>query len=270
MSNFQDIDASASPEVQMNENMESLEFAFVYGKRHPVTTALTWGYWGGFWGGFTITASTVTLTNATDNYLVVARATGVISTSTATTNWLNTTDYARAYKLTTAGSVVTVVEDHRAGPYGIYAPPQAYVDTTGVGAAGGSPTAEENLVTFSMPSGTFSAAKKGVRITAWGTTASTIEGKTVALYFGSLAILTTALTVSQAGVWRIVAEVISTGTDTQDYVAQLVQGGATTLVDVEQGTHTQDDGAAITIKCTATVDTADDIKQEGMIIEYLS
>ena len=267
MSNFQDIDASASPEVQMNENMESLEFAFVYGKRQPVTTGLTWGYYGGFWGGNTITASTVTLSNAT-NYLVVARATGAMTTSTATTNWDNTTDYARVYQIVAAGSVVTSVEDHRAGPYGVYAPPQAYVDTTGVGNVG---TGEDDLITFSMPLGTFSAAKKGVRITAWGITANNAATKQVKLFFGSLAILTTALTVSQAGVWRIVAEVISTGTDTQDYVSQLVQGGATTLLDAEQGTHTQDDGAAITIKCTGESDTAtDDIRQEGMIIEYLS
>lgn len=118
--NFQEIDASASPEVPMNENAESIEFAFVYGKRHPVTTGLTWGYWGGRWSGFSVSEGTLTLTNTADNYLVVARATGVISTSTATTNWTNVADYARVYKVTCAGGIVTGVEDHRAGQNGVH------------------------------------------------------------------------------------------------------------------------------------------------------
>lgn len=117
---FQTINASSSPETQMNENFETINHASVYGKRQPVTTGLTWGYYGGRWGGFSVANGTLTLTNTADNYLVVARATGVISTSTATTNWNNPADYARVYKLTVAGSVVTVTEDHRAGKYGVH------------------------------------------------------------------------------------------------------------------------------------------------------
>ena len=117
---LQSIDASASPEVQCNENFETLEHASVYGKRQPVTTGLTWGYYGGRWGGFSVADGTLTLTNASTNYIVVERATGTISTSTTSTNWDNTTSYARVYKLTTAGSVVTATEDHRAGPNGVH------------------------------------------------------------------------------------------------------------------------------------------------------
>lgn len=118
--NFQTINASASPEVSMNENWETIDFASVYGKRQPVTTGLTWGYYGGRWGGFAVTQGTLSLTNTTNNYVVVLRSSGAISTSTTTTNWDNTTLYARVYKLTTAGSLVTVVEDHRAGLYGVH------------------------------------------------------------------------------------------------------------------------------------------------------
>ena len=118
--NLQTINASASPEVQMNENFETLEHQAVYGKRQPVTTGLTWGYCGGRWGGFSITAGTLTLTDASANYVVVAIATGVISVSTASTNWDNDTDYVRVYKITTASGVVTAIEDHRAGPGGVH------------------------------------------------------------------------------------------------------------------------------------------------------
>lgn len=112
--------AQASPEVPINENFALLGWAEVYGKNAATTTALTWGYNGGRWSGYTVTTGTLTLTNATINYIVVLRSTGVISTSTTSTNWDNSTLYARVYKITTAGSLVTVVEDHRAGSLGVH------------------------------------------------------------------------------------------------------------------------------------------------------
>lgn len=110
----------ATFEVQVNEIAETLEHGGVYGKAHATTSGLTWGYYGGRWGGTAITAGTLTLTNATTNYLTVDRSTGAISTSTATTAWNNPSAHARVYKVTTAGSVVTAVEDHRAGPFGVH------------------------------------------------------------------------------------------------------------------------------------------------------
>ena len=109
----------ASAEVPINENFALLSWAAVYGKRVEASSGLTWAFEGGRWGGFAITAATLTLTNTTDNYIVVAKATGVISTATTTTNWNDATNYARVYKVTTAGGVVTVTEDHRAGPGGV-------------------------------------------------------------------------------------------------------------------------------------------------------
>jgi hypothetical protein len=143
---------------------------------------------------------------------------------------------------------------------------QPHVNTTAVGNVG---TGEDDLIAFTIPAGAIYAAKKGVRITAWGTTANNANTKTLKLYFGSLAILTTTLTISQAGTWRIDADVFSTGTDAQDYSARLAEGGATTQTDVEGGSHTQDDGAAIVIKCTGDATANDDIKQEGLIVQYV-
>ena len=112
--------SQVSPEVPINENFESLDHQSVYGKAHATTSGLTWGYYGGRWGGTAITAATLTLTNAATNYIVVDRSTGTISVSTAVTNWNNPSLYGRVYQLTTAGSVVTATQDHRAGPYGVH------------------------------------------------------------------------------------------------------------------------------------------------------
>ena len=112
--------SQTSPEVPINENFETLDHQSVYGKRHPVTTGLTWGYWGGRWGGFSIADGTLTLTNAATNYVVVLRSTGAISVSTSATNWNNSTLYVRVYQITTSGGAVTAVQDHRAGPGGVH------------------------------------------------------------------------------------------------------------------------------------------------------
>lgn len=112
--------AQANPEAIINENFEGLDHVGVFGKAHATTTGLTWGYNGGRWGGTSITEGTLTLTNATTNYIVVDRSTGAISVSTAVTNWNNPSLYARVYQLTTAGSAVTATQDHRAGPYGVH------------------------------------------------------------------------------------------------------------------------------------------------------
>jgi hypothetical protein len=110
--------SQANKEVAVNRNFETLSALGVYGKKQSTSTGLTWGYYGGRWGGFSVADGTHTLTNTTDNYIVAKRSDGVTSVSTATTNWNNTADYARVYKVTTAGSVVTATEDHRAGLYG--------------------------------------------------------------------------------------------------------------------------------------------------------
>ena len=117
--NLQTINASASPEVQINENFEVLDWATVYAKDPVTTNALAWGYFGGRWGGFEIAAGTLTHTDAATNYVVIEVATGILSASAAATNWDDTVNYRRVYKLTTAGGVVTAIEDHRNGPGGV-------------------------------------------------------------------------------------------------------------------------------------------------------
>ncbi len=110
----------ADPFPLVNEALDILAHQEVYG-RDPDTTALpTWGYLGGRWGGFAITGATLTLANNAENYIVVARATGVATVASNTTNWNNLTDYARVWHITTASSVPTVIRDYRGGPGGVH------------------------------------------------------------------------------------------------------------------------------------------------------
>jgi len=128
------INASSSPEVQMNDALGVLDWSAVYGFRASTSSGLTWGYYGGRWGGFAISAATLALTNAADNYIVVARATGVSTVATNTTNWNNNAVYARVYKVMCAGGVVTAIEDHRAGVNGILITGGS-IDGTAIGGA---------------------------------------------------------------------------------------------------------------------------------------
>lgn len=114
------VEGDANAEVPMNDALLTLEHQAVYGYRPSTSSGLTFGYYGGRWGGFAVASGTLTLTNAADNYIVVLRSSGAISFSTSATNWNNQTLYARVYKITTAGNVITAAEDHRAGPGGVH------------------------------------------------------------------------------------------------------------------------------------------------------
>jgi hypothetical protein len=116
---LQQLSASqVSPEVPINENAITLAPSALFGVRQPATTGLTWAYNGGMFNGVTVTDSVASLTASTTNYIVAARATGVVSVSTATTNWNDTITYARLYQVVTAASSITSFTDHRQG-YGV-------------------------------------------------------------------------------------------------------------------------------------------------------
>lgn len=112
--------AQADPQVVVNENFEALEHMAVYGKDATTTAGLTWGYLGGRWAGHVVAAGTVALAANSTLYVVVARASGVLSVSSSSVNWNNTAAYARVYKLTTGPATVTAAEDWRAGGAGVH------------------------------------------------------------------------------------------------------------------------------------------------------
>lgn len=139
MTTLQQLSSSqVSPEVPINENFDALSAVGFAAKRNSATAGLTWGYYGGRWGGTSVADGTLALTASATNYVVVANATGALSASTATTNWSDTTNYRRVYKLTTGTSGVTATEDHRAGPYGLWG------GSAGTGGGGGAGLATAN------------------------------------------------------------------------------------------------------------------------------
>lgn len=190
--------SQANPEISVNENFAALEHVAVYAKDATTTSGLTWGYLGGRWTGFAITAGTLALTASNTNYIVVAKSTGVISVSTASTNWDNTDDYARVYKLTVGVSTVTAVEDHRTGEGGIIGTSAASSGGTTVAipiAVSDETTALTTgtaKVTFRMP---FAMTLTTVRSSV--TTAPTGSGSfvTVDINEGGVSILSTKLTI---------------------------------------------------------------------------
>lgn len=110
----------ATAEVVVNRNFESAEALWTYLQRQAAHSGLTWGYYGGNWGGNAVSDGTLTLTGSATNYVVVNRSTGAISVSTSTTNWNDTTNYAKVYQIATGASSVTTVTPRYAGPGGVH------------------------------------------------------------------------------------------------------------------------------------------------------
>jgi hypothetical protein len=105
-----------------------------------------------------------------------------------------------------------------------------------------------------------------IRVKAWGRTVNNPNAKTVTLNFGGQVVLTAALNVSEAGRWRIDCEIIKTGTNLQRIFAELLQSPTVGVVQTPTA-GVQVDTATIIIKCTGAAASANDIVQEGMILE---
>lgn len=140
------------------------------------------------------------------------------------------------------------------------------VNVTAVGNVGGG---TDDLMTFAIPANVLSATGKTVRIKAAGTTANNADAKTLTFVVGSQTVVSTALTVSIVGQWEIECYIVRTGSNTQDIRARTLQG-ATLIFDQEFTAGTQTDSGAITVKCTGTATTNNDIVQEMMITEIIN
>jgi hypothetical protein len=127
------------PHVKVNDNFTTLEALRVYGQRPEAHSGLTWAYHGGPWGASEVADGTLTLVASATNYIVVNRATAVISVSSTSTNWDNTASYARVYQVTTGAAAVTAVADHRTRTAGVFA--------TGAAAPGGGNVVDHLVLT---------------------------------------------------------------------------------------------------------------------------
>lgn len=110
---------TANNETRVNELVDALSPASVYGRDAATTTGLTWGYYGGRIGGTSVANGTVALTGSTTNYVVASRTTYAVSVATSTTNWNNAGEYLRLYSIVTGSATVTSYQDHRAGHRGV-------------------------------------------------------------------------------------------------------------------------------------------------------
>jgi hypothetical protein len=151
---LEQIAAGTNVHTVMNELFDATSVAGAYGKRHAVTTGLTWGYYGSIYNGVTVADGTATLTDNATNYLVAHRTTGAVSVATTTTNWTNTTTYAKLYKVTTASGLVTDEEDHRLDTGGLFntaATPTTQAICIAAGDETTALTTGTAKVTFRMP-----------------------------------------------------------------------------------------------------------------------
>jgi hypothetical protein len=140
------------------------------------------------------------------------------------------------------------------------------VQTTVVGNVGAG---VDNLMSYELPADALNAAGNFVRIRGGGTAANNATAKNLLLKFGAASLLgTLALTASQVGKWYVDATVTRTGSDTQDYVATVLEGVGTTLAAGKQailfGTGTENEDAAITIQFQGEGGADNDVTQEWM------
>src|SRR5688572_4508978 len=82
MTILESINASASPEAQMNGNLQAVSPSALFGRKVSTSSALTWGYYGGilYVDGVatSIADGTVALAGSVTNYIEATRA-GVVS-----------------------------------------------------------------------------------------------------------------------------------------------------------------------------------------------
>lgn len=162
-------------EVPINENFNAIADVFLYAYRAEYSTGLIWGYYGGSWGDVDIADGTLTLEDGATNYIVVERATGDISVDTATTDWNDTDNFARVYRVTTAAGAVLVVSSRRLGPGGLL---QGAAGSGGGGGGGGSVAVAIALGSgsgdYSTSSGTYSALT-GMSVSVPASVGDTVE-----------------------------------------------------------------------------------------------
>lgn len=239
----QTINASASPEVQVNDNFSSIAWTGVYSHNPVVSTGLNRGYNAGRWGGFAYAGETHTFGNGATTYVSVVRATGALNFSTSSANYNNALTHAKLETIVTSGGVVTSAADDRAGPGGAFGP-----------IAGGG--VELRGLTFTSDTGSTADSDPGNGLFKWNnaTQASatvlyfdnqTVDGVSLTTFWASLA-ATGFITLQQADdatkwqEWKWTALPVD-GTGYRKFTVTLQASGGsiaddkTVLVDFESG-----------------------------------
>jgi hypothetical protein len=143
------------------------------------------------------------------------------------------------------------------------------VNTTSQATTG---TVEEVLATYTLPANTLSANGKGVRITAWGTTAANGNAKTTRIRFGGIGgtIVATVAGSSSGSAVVLSCVITRTGAATQTSVS-LTQLMASSTNSVTVAAPTQTLSGTVDIVVTGTTAaSAGDLTFVGMIVEALN
>ena len=112
------VNGQGSQVATANALFNSLSKALLFAFRDSTSGGITWGYYGGrittpYGTSVDVAHSALTLTVSTTNYIVAHKFTGVVSTSTATTNWNDRATYWRLYTAGTSSTAVTDYDDVR-------------------------------------------------------------------------------------------------------------------------------------------------------------
>lgn len=104
--------------TKANEIFDAASPATLYGRRASACSGNTWGFYGGrvtLSSGSTMSINngTLTLTLSATNYIVAAKATGVVTVSAVTTNWDDSANYWRLYSVVCGASTATSYTDYR-------------------------------------------------------------------------------------------------------------------------------------------------------------
>jgi hypothetical protein len=138
------------------------------------------------------------------------------------------------------------------------------------GSAGNIGTGEDNLMSYTLPANAMNAASRGVRITAYGYTATNANAKTLRVYFGATLIGSLSLTTGQFSSWRCDGEVLWEAGSLMRATMQIVQGGTVTNFDCKGTTVTHDPTTSALIRVTGEATADFDIEQIGMIVEFIA
>ena len=112
------VQGQGSQDLKANALWDAGSPATLYGRKASGCSGLTWAYFGGNVTLATdalsqISNGTLTMTASSTNYIVAAKSDGLVSSSTATTNWNDTANYWRLYSVVAGTSTVTSYTDSR-------------------------------------------------------------------------------------------------------------------------------------------------------------
>lgn len=138
----------------------------------------------------------------------------------------------------------------------------ASINSTAVEASG--TTSEQDLQTVTLTGGVLAATGDYVEIEASGITAANTNNKTLKLYFGSTAILTTSTQAANNKDWVLRGKVVRTGAATQEAIADGQSSGIIQAATRSAPTETL--ASDVTIKVTATLGTASATDVSGKLV----